>query len=365
MPFTAQTYRVMIGSPSDVPEERQAATDAVNEWNIQHAAAERVVLLPIKWETHATPRAGIRPQQAINEQMVKDSDIAVGLFWTKLGTDTGVAESGTVEEINQFIAANKPTLLYLSKRPIDPSKIDMAQFAKLTEFKKATFKTALVGDFSSLDDLRNKLLRDLMAVVRKMRSDAASEDEPDGPGRPGDPIHEATRITELIRSHKQHKITPKVFQKYRDEVLGLGPKLTTTSDPVQPGEIGPNGHPIGYTEDGDKVEWIPSDELPGETWPMLLRRNDKIIHETYSEFWDKVWWNRHQNTLHRIETGEDKLSPEQMAGVEIGKKAAKRIEKKYGRKNLGWNDFEWGLLSGKLSALSWVMGAEWDESLDT
>jgi hypothetical protein len=33
MPFKAVTYRVLIASPSDLGEERNAATEAVHEWN--------------------------------------------------------------------------------------------------------------------------------------------------------------------------------------------------------------------------------------------------------------------------------------------------------------------------------------------
>jgi len=92
-----------------------------------------------------------------------------------------------------------------------------------------------------------------------------------------------------------------------------------------------------------------------------LRSTREILAEE-KELYDKIWYDRHQQWLQKIEAGEDHPDP---ALLKTARAAAKRKEKQYGKKNLGpWTKFEWGMLNGKLSALRWVLGDEWD-FLDT
>lgn len=78
--------------------------------------------------------------------------------------------------------------------------------------------------------------------------------------------------------------------------------------------------------------------------------------------WNQIWYNRHQyfRALEEQEAANAGREPV-IAGID----AAKRVEKEFGIESLGpWTDFEWGMINGKLSALNWVMGEEWD-MLDT
>jgi hypothetical protein len=112
-------------------------------------------------------------------------------------------------------------------------------------------------------------------------------------------------------------------------------------------------------------------------WVEEPRRLAEIV-DTIDELVTKVWYSRHQMRRHAIEAGRIKLVDKETFPVkdhaqrpiqrdvwEGALKAAAKAEKKYGAENLGpWSDFEWGMLKGKLSALRWVLGDEWD-MLDT
>lgn len=159
MAFDAKIFRILVASPGDVGEERNVIPEVVNEWNAVNAFAAKIVLMPVKWETHSAPLLGGRPQSIINEQLVKDCDLLVGVFWTRIGTSTGVSVSGTAEEIEQFVDSKKPVMLYFSQSPIDPDKIEIDQFTILKNFKEKMRLKGLTETYANIPDFRQKFSR--------------------------------------------------------------------------------------------------------------------------------------------------------------------------------------------------------------
>lgn len=169
MPYSATVLNVLIASPSDIPEERSAIAESLYDWNALHSQTFGYVLLPVKWESHSAPVMGDRPQAIINNQVVRNCDMLIGAFWTRLGSPTGREESGTVEEIRYFLKLNKPVMLYYSKQKADLDRIDTQQLDKLKEFKASIRNKGIQDDYASVDDLRTKLFRHLTIVLRDMK----------------------------------------------------------------------------------------------------------------------------------------------------------------------------------------------------
>jgi hypothetical protein len=109
--YDGRVYRILVASPSDVDEERDIVSSVIQGWNDLHSSTRKIVLLPLRWETHTAPEYGVRPQEVINKQIVDDCDLLVGIFWTRIGSPTGIADSGTLEEIERVAKSGKPVML--------------------------------------------------------------------------------------------------------------------------------------------------------------------------------------------------------------------------------------------------------------
>ena len=128
-----------------------------------------IVLLPIGWETHSSPEMGASPQDIINFQVLDNSDILIGVFWTRLGTPTEDYQSGTVEEIEKHILSGKTTMLYFSDRTIKPSAIDREQDDKLKNFKESCYKRGLCSTYDDLDKFKEQLYGHLTNTVNRIQ----------------------------------------------------------------------------------------------------------------------------------------------------------------------------------------------------
>jgi hypothetical protein len=93
------------------------------------------------------------------------------------------------------------------------------------------------------------------------------------------------------------------------------------------------------------------------------RRLDEIV-DAESELFDRIWYNRSLSHEYRLEDAGDDAEVQRLLG--IAGPGRRRVEERFGGSdNLGpYDDLEWGMLNGKLSALRWVLGSEWD-FLDT
>ena len=167
MPRESLVYEVLIASPSDVVTERGLLTEVVEDWNSANSRSHGISLQALRWELDRVPASGERPQEILNKQLVENADILMAVFWARLGTPTGRALSGTVEEIEQFRRKGKPVLLYFSEAAV-PHHHDPEQFRLLNEYRKSLEAHTLYSTFQGPEDLRRRVTRDLARVLNEL-----------------------------------------------------------------------------------------------------------------------------------------------------------------------------------------------------
>ncbi|CAG0971627.1 MAG: PIN domain-containing protein [Rhizobiaceae bacterium] len=125
---------------------------------------------------------------------------------------------------------------------------------------------------------------------------------------------------------------------------------------------------------GDLIEEITFDReytQQSRTLSELLGAEDKLTTQ--------IWYGRKGGIIDAVESGKQKRVPREVWDAAKPKDrrgmivdeiwdgmiaAMKSAEEQYPDELGPWTDFEWGMLSGKLSAIRWVLGDEWD-MLDT
>lgn len=177
--------QILVASPSDVAEERALLESIVGELNRIWSSSLGISFELLVWEKRVRPGFDDDPQAVINTQIPNDYDVFIGIFWSRLGTPTGRAASGTVEEferaLGRFEASGRvpEIMIYFKDAPLSPSKIDGAQLMALQDFRSSV--SARGGLYSTFEDLAGfeaSVRAHLSAIAQNFVSESANNDEP-------------------------------------------------------------------------------------------------------------------------------------------------------------------------------------------
>ena len=164
---------ILLAGPSDVKREIQIARNVIEAWNAAYSHSENIILQAIHWDTHAFPEIGDRPQGIINRQLVDRCDLLIAIFWKSIGSPTGVAPSGTIEEVARFRDSGRPVMVYFSEAPF-PHDADILKIEQVRKYKES-LNNGLYWVFKSRAQFQKLLNGHLAQAIARFRGVANSE----------------------------------------------------------------------------------------------------------------------------------------------------------------------------------------------
>lgn len=171
---TVKRVRIFLSSPSDLMEERQEIKKYIYDSIHIDGYAFDVVL----WEDRFPATATKNVQGEINKELLEPSDMLIGIFKSRFGTKTKFSPSGTVEEIEEFIASTKPVMLYFLDYNIQSNKLspnEIEELKKISEFKQHYKDSGAYIELNDLKELYQRLQSDILYNLNKIHNLAKSK----------------------------------------------------------------------------------------------------------------------------------------------------------------------------------------------
>lgn len=168
--------RAFVASPNDVLAEREALSSIVDELNLTWADFIGIRIELLRWETHSYPSLGADAQEVVNRQIGDDYELFVGILWTRLGTPTPRATSGTVEEFERAFerrkqGADNPEVMFYLKTAEPPEEKE--KHSQSDEIEKFTRRLKGLGiyywQFATLREFRQATRIHLSRFVQQLR----------------------------------------------------------------------------------------------------------------------------------------------------------------------------------------------------
>ena len=141
MPVTETVLSVFVASPTDVSEERHRLEDVLTELNATLGKHCVINYRLLKFERDITPALG-EDAQAVIKSQIPAYDILICILWHRIGSPTGRAPSGTIEEYERAKArydedSNSVSLMLYFKTspPLSMKEINAEQLKGVEDFR--------------------------------------------------------------------------------------------------------------------------------------------------------------------------------------------------------------------------------------
>lgn len=166
--------KIFLASPSDVNKERKYVLEVVGEINKTVAIAKNITLQVFSSDT-TFPGYGQDGQAVLNKQLgtMKEYDLFLGIMWSRIGTPTSRAVSGTAEEYERAVRAyscyQKPQIWFYFREL--KAKLDtrekLQQADGVIKFRNKVQRKALVHEYKTPSNFRDRFRQAMLLWLDK------------------------------------------------------------------------------------------------------------------------------------------------------------------------------------------------------